>query len=280
MAGLPIASLNDLIAAMALGDNLRLYKSGSPGEAAGIWSTNLDRAGSPPAMAKPTNGINGAVQDKSNPAYIQFRNPTGGRKKYLASVTYQFNQGGILQIVDVLWHNWTSASGIVPTTTTEQAIATPQFPARDVNQAALGEGCEIWMTVLTTPGTNGAAITNTTVRYTNSAGVANRTAIMPSFPATPVICSAMPFYLQSGDTGVESIEGVTLGTSYGAGELVLLVVRPIAFLGVPTSNVGLNANFADLGLPEIFPDSALAIFTLMGGTGSAVFATALRMAEW
>lgn len=280
MAGQPIATLNDLMAAMAIGDNLRLYKTGSPGEAAGIWSTTLDRTGTPPAMAKPASSINGAVQDKSNPAYIQFRNPTGGRKKYLGSVTYQFNQGGTLQLVDVLWHNWTSTSGIVPTTTTEQAIATPQFPARDINQAALGEGCEIWMTILTTAGTNVAAVTNTTVRYTNSAGVGNRIATLPSFPATPVICSAMPLYLQSGDTGVASIEGITLGTSYGAGEIVLMVVRPIAFLGVTFANAGVNANFADLGLPEIFPDSALAIFALMNGTSSATFAMALRMAEW
>lgn len=281
MAGTPIATLNDLIAGIFLGDNLRLYKvAPSSNEAAGVWACYFDRGGSPAAMSKPAVGINGAVQSKSVLGYINYRNPTGGRKKYLASATIQANQGGILLLADVLWHNWTSTSGIVPTTLTEQAITTPALPARDTNQAVNGEGCEIWLGVLSTAATNASAIVSTTVRYTNSNGEANRVATLPSWPATAVANTMVPLVLQAGDTGVESIEGITLGTSYGAGELVLAIVRPIAALGITASNTGLNFNFADLGMPQIFDDSALAPFLLCSSTTGAPLSLNLRMAEW
>jgi hypothetical protein len=55
-------------------------------------------------------------------------------------------------------------------------------------------------------------------------------------PATPVIGTLMRFQLQAGDTGVRSIQSVTLGTSYGAGALTLLVYRVLAQDGVALAN--------------------------------------------
>lgn len=140
------------------------------------------------------------------------------------------------QLIDVLWYN----TGLVVTTTTNQAIVSPAFPARDVNGSTNGEGLKIALYALTALG-NAAAVANTTVSYTNSAGTAGRTATFAASvgmqaPATPVIGTFMFFNLQAGDTGVRSIQGITLATTYTSGTMMLIVYRPIALDGVAVAN--------------------------------------------
>lgn len=160
--------------------------------------------------------------------------PTGGW--YLTRFGLTAAVVNTYELVDLVWYN----TGIVVTTTTAQAITTPTFPARDINGGAAGEGYNIAL-LTTTANTNAAVISNTTVSYTNSAGTAGRTAVFFGAvgfqaPATPVIGTLMRFQLQAGDTGVQSIQSVTLGTSYGAGALSLLVYRPLAVDGVALAN--------------------------------------------
>lgn len=140
------------------------------------------------------------------------------------------------QLIDVLWYN----TGLVVTTTTNQAIVSPAFPARDVNGSTNGEGLKIALYALTALG-NAATVANTTVSYTNSAGTAGRTATFAASvgrqaPATPVIGTFMFFNLQAGDTGVRSIQGITLATTYTSGTMMLMVYRPIALDGVAVAN--------------------------------------------
>lgn len=140
------------------------------------------------------------------------------------------------QLLDLLWYN----TGLTVTTTTNQAITSPAFPARDVNGSTNGEGVGIALYALTALG-NAAAVANSTVSYTNSAGTAGRTATFSAVvgfqaPATPVIGTFMPFSLQAGDTGVRSIQGITLGTTYTSGTMMLIAYRLIAADGVGLAN--------------------------------------------
>lgn len=140
------------------------------------------------------------------------------------------------QLVDLVWYN----TGLVVTTTTAQAITTPTFPARDDNGSTNGEGYGIALYALTALG-NAAAVANTTVSYTNSAGTAGRTATFQALvgrqaPATPVIGTFMPFDLAAGDTGVRSIQSITLATTYTSGTMMLIVYRPLALEGVSVAN--------------------------------------------
>ena len=48
----------------------------------------------------------------------------------------------------------------------------------------------------------------------------------------------MPFQLAAGDTGIRSVQSVTLGTSYGGGALSLVLYRPVAREGVTVANFG------------------------------------------
>lgn len=139
-------------------------------------------------------------------------------------------------LYDLVWYN----TGLTVTTTTAQAITSGTLPARDVNGSSNGEGYGIALYALTALG-NAATVSNTTVNYTNSAGTAGRTATFSAAvgfqaPATPVIGTWMPFQLQAGDTGVRSIEGITLGTSYTSGTMMLVVYRQVQLDGVGAAN--------------------------------------------
>lgn len=97
------------------------------------------------------------------------------------------------------------------------------------------------VSALLPPTASVAAVANTTVNYTNSQGTAARTATFAASvgrqaPATPVIGTFMPFNLQAGDTGVRSIQGITLTTTYTSGTMMLIVYRPITLDGVAAAN--------------------------------------------
>jgi hypothetical protein len=122
-------------------------------------------------------------------------------------------------------------SGLVVTTTTAQAITPVAIPARDTFDTANGDGVLAGFLV-TTATTNAGAITNMTISYTNSAGVAGRTGTVTSFPATAVIGSFIPVNLQAGDKGIQSVQSVTFGTSLAAGAVSLVLYRVVRQVGI------------------------------------------------
>ena len=138
-----------------------------------------------------------------------------------------------------MWVN----SGLVVTTTTAQSITQPTLPARDNNGSTSGLGVYAGILV-TTATTNGSAITNMTMSYTNSDGTPGRTATIASFPATAVIGTFVPFLLAAGDKGIRSIQSITLGTSLVAGAISLICFNPIL------SNSVLLANTGSLAYPK------------------------------
>lgn len=225
---------------------LELLKIGTATEAAGVrYCFNKD-TGSPGAWVPGAPGVNGWWTDAStatnaaNPAGAtqcgcwQLPNPASGGY-YLNQVGLAASVASQIELFDLLWYN----TGLVVTTLTAQAITMPvtSIPARDENGTANGEGWRAGIYV-TTATTNAGAITNTTMSYTNSEGTAGRTATISSFPATAVIGTFVPFQLQAGDRGIRSIQSVTLGTSYVAGAISIMLYRTITCVPNPLANVG------------------------------------------
>ena len=110
--------------------------------------------------------------------------------------------------------------------------------------------------------TNGA-ITNTTLDYTNSAGVSGRTGALGSVASGSNAGCFYIFQLQAGDTGVRSIQGITLGTSYvGLNSLHLVAFRPIIdypFLYHPQIS---NLDPVGLGFPRCYDNTVPFVTTL------------------
>lgn len=221
------------------GNSFPFMKTGTAADVAGCWYCTAKDAGFPGAWSPGTPGINGRVTDGTTAAdngCIPIKNPSVGAN-YLTEIQMASSVNHAHLFFDCLWVN----SGIAVTTTTAQAITTPSLPARDINGTTNGEGCMIGLLV-TTANTNAAAIANTTISYTNSDGVAGRTATLSAIagsqiPATPVIGTIVWFNLAAGDKGVRSIQSITLGTSLAAGAVSLMIARDIAMIGTTIPNV-------------------------------------------
>lgn len=200
-----------------------IFKVVTAFEAAGILHSLFYTSGMPGAAAAPS-GLNGAALI-NYAGQIPFTNPVSGNS-HLALLEGAATVAGTLLICDRLWHN--GSIGI--TTTTEQGITSPAWPARDLDGATAGRGIMVGLEVSGVTG--GGAVTNTTMRYTSSANVNTRTATMASFPASAVAGTFVPFQLQAGDVGVKSIQGLTLGTTYVSGTIHMVAYRVLGRIGI------------------------------------------------
>ena len=231
-------------------------KNGTAKDSAGYAIAYAKDAGFPGAYSLGTPGLNGVVTDCS---LASSTSPAGATQMgahplvdassgslYLTAAHISESVAEYLELVDVLWYN----TGIVVTTTTAQAITHPGIPARDVNGSSNGAGVLLAL-LTTTANTNAAVIAGTTASYTDQDGNAGNTATFAGAvgwqaPASPVIGTWMPFTLAAGDTGVRSVQSVTLTTSYVAGALSLVQYRPLATVPNPVANVGGSMMAEDL----------------------------------
>lgn len=262
------------------GKTIQFMKTTTASDAAGYWYCSSKDAGFPGAWAPGTPGLNGRVTDGTSAAdygCLPIANPSVGAN-YITAIELASSVNHTHDFFDVLWVN----SGIVVTTTTAQAITTPTLPARDVNGTTSGEGCMIGMLV-TTANTNASAISNTTVSYTNSKGVSGRTATLTAIagsqiPATPVVGTMIWFNLQAGDTGVQSIQSITLGTSLTAGAVSLMITRDIATIGTSIPNVSTPKVLASPGI-RIYNGTCLLHNILTSATTATFISGSLVVTE-
>ena len=248
------------------------YKAMTAADAAGYWYCSSKDTGSPGAWAPGTPGLAGRATDGTTSADNGcIRTPTAGSgAMYVTGLDMASTQTGWQMLFDCLWVN----SGIVVTTTTGQTINSATLPARDINGSTNGEGCMIGL-LTTTANTNAAAISGATVTYTNSAGTGSRTATLTAIvgaqiPATPVIGTIVWFSLAAGDTGVQSIQTITLGTSLAAGAVSLIIARPIISASIMLANAGATSVPQMNPGVRVYTGTCLLHCTLATGTGTPV----------
>jgi len=239
-------------------------KVGSTMEAIGVMNSFAYTAGRPGAMAAPAAGVDGALLT-TKAGQIPWSNPVA-QNAYLAMIECTASVNGSLLLVDRIWEN----SGLVVTTTTAQAITSGAFTNRDRNGASLGDGIMVGLEVRTAT-TNGSAVTNMTLNYTDEANNDTQTGTCASFPATAVAGTFVPFRLAAGDSGVRSIQGITLGTSLGGGAVHLVAYRVLARVGC-LATVTETKNWADVGLPRLYDDTVPSLLWVPSATTAVTIA--------
>lgn len=233
--------------------SVAFYKNGASFDAGASHCSMWTRGYHPAAGAAPSAGLNGATCDNTTTGALEYTNATSGNQMYLGGLEVLAHDNTSVYLMDRLWAN----SGIVATTTGEQGITSPTFPARDREGGTTGLGCMIFME-LSTPTGAGGAVTNTTVRYTNSAGTGNRTATLAHTGAGGLVANyTAAFALEAGDTGVQSIEGITLGTTYSSGAGIHLVVARLIAIAPLSNTYSLKNSAVKLGLPKLYDGSCL-----------------------
>lgn len=266
-----ITTLDGIVAGLIAPQNFMKVRSGVT-EGIGIMASCAYDVGLPGAIAAPASGMAGAALT-TLAGQIPFTNPGAGYS-YLARLEAASSVAGTLLLVDRLWDQ----SGIAVTTTTAQTINSAAWPARDRNGATSGDGVLVGIEVRTAT-TNAGAIANTTMSYTDQSGNAGATGTIPSFPATAVAGTFVPFALAAGDSGVRSVQTITLGTSYGGGAIHLVAYRILARLGLPVVNVGFALDAIAAGFPRLYDNTVPMLLWLPAAATAYTIAGQMSVAQ-
>ena len=204
-------------------------------------------AGVPGAAAAPSPGLSGAALT-TYAGQIPVPAASGNTHLSYFQCTSSANYGGVL-LADRLWHN----SGFTITLTTAQTVNSVAWPARDKNGSTNGAGVYLGVEV---SAATGAGTPTITVSYTNSDGTAGRTGT--NTVATVATSAAGTFYpigLQAGDTGVRSVQSLTLSATWTSGTIHLVAYRPIMPLGLPAAGAPATVNAVTGNLARVYDNS-------------------------
>jgi hypothetical protein len=255
-----ITTENALISALGMPS----YFYASSGSVKANYPSNIGSYLVTPTKFTPaTPGLTGSIIDgtaSTTGGFFPYKNPSAGNM-YFAK-TDMFPTGATLQglvFYDFLLYN----TGIVVTTTTIQTVNSVALPARDATGATNGVSVHAWL-LCTAANTNSGVITNTSISYTNSSGTTGRTGTLAvgGWPATASVGTMVPFSLQAGDIGVRSIQSITLGTSYVAGSISLILIRELSSLGFIIPLTGYKIGWSELGLPILYNGTAISFYTV------------------
>lgn len=176
-----------------------------------------------PTPATPTASV---VYNKSSDRAINsfVSNPSTGRLSILGARLNPANVGGVaLMLVDIL----NISGGLDGSLTTAQ---TTNLPTAALTRYTSGEGVHAALIILTALGGTASTVT---CSYTNQAGTAGRasTAVVIGGTGFNAAGALIRMPLQVGDTGVRSVESVTLsGTTGAVGNFGVVLYRPLAMV--------------------------------------------------
>lgn len=249
------------------------FKVGITMEAAGVHYSPFYRAGMPGAAVAPTPGLGGAHLT-SYSGQIPFTNPSTANETKLAKFILSSSQAGSWVLCDRLWHN----SSIVSTTTTAQTVNSGTWEPRDRNGGTDGDGIMVGIEV-STPTTNGSAVTNTTMSYDESVSGSTHTATITSFPASATLGTFVPFELAAGDRGVREVNSITLGTSYGTGVVHLVAYRVLARGYINIGQSGYDVNIFTSGGIRLYDNTVPFLLWLPSATTATTLHGQLIVAQ-
>lgn len=220
------------------------------------------QAGIPGAAAAPAPGIAGAALT-TYAGQIPFANPGAGNT-YLARFHGQATIAGTLLLCDRLWHN----SGVSVTTTGAQTVNSAAWPARDVAASTNGDGVYIGLEVVTA---TGAGAATPTISYTDQSGNAGATgAMIVTYAASSIAGTFYPFSLAAGDTGVRSIQTVTLSVSMSSGSISLVAYRILARLELSAAQVPMAVDALTSGFVRLYDNTVPFIIFIPNTTTTSI----------
>lgn len=224
------------------------FGKGSQTSAGAGFLHSLWKAGggpSPGANPPAFTAGSGYVPTRTTTGAMPTTNPASGNA-YPGHIWCWGATPGMLILYDRVW----ACSGFSTVSTSLQSITTPGDAGRYTNY----EGVEAWLEVYTQTGATAATWTLT---YTNQANTGSRTATYAHPASAEIVGKMIPLALQSGDTGVRSVQSFQCSVSSGvAGDVGITLVRKIC--AIPIKTEGDSKNAFDLGMERILDDACLA----------------------
>lgn len=212
----------------------------------------------------------------NNPQILTFSGVTKYISGALVSGQYVASSNSGIMIIDRLSHQ----GGLSGTVTTAQ---TTNLPTAALTRYTSGVGVFIALEIFSQVGTTATTVT---VSYTNQASTAGRTTKAVVFGATSnrEAGAFIILPLQDGDTGVVSVESVTvLATTGTAGNFGVVLFKPLLYLGGFLISANPDGRYFDAllgggGLMEEYKSGAcIGFVTVQGSSTSPVISGYLEI---
>ncbi len=232
-----ITTKAQLEAAAAVGVIRPFHKSGF-GSSSGMMMSGWRAATMPPQPAIPSTAV---TCDRATVGAIPIPAPSSGNTWYLLDFCTSSSSASGLFLLDRL----AQVGGLSGTSTSAQTVGI-SLPARWTDYTAVQAYVEVYSGL----GSTGQVAT---ISYTNQAGTSGRSSSLIALPSSIASHSMWgPFPLQSGDTGIQSVQTLTLAASTGtAGNFGVILVRALAAAqGAETFEPG-RAGWAETALPDL-----------------------------
>lgn len=195
-------------------------------------------------------------------------NAGAGRQSILAGRLNPSGVGGVgLMLVDIL----NMSGGLNATTVGAQST---NLPTAALTRYTNGEGVHAALIIHATIGNTATTVT---VSYTNQSGTSGRTSTAVAFGSTPrLLTSLVRIPLEGADTGVRSVESVSLAaTTGGVGNFGVVLYKPLAMMFINDIE---GANVIDCvssgrmvgQFNEVLDDACLSVFGQASTTNQAV----------
>jgi hypothetical protein len=267
-----ILTMDDLVAALAASQDQKLFFPSATNVAGGLVNLNQAVVSAFGQMAVPATISSGGQTYNQSGQSTGFPkwSANGAKTPYLARMGSTFATAGTIHVYDLMW----ATSGLSGNLNTAQTLTGfAGLPARNTT----GDGLELWVGCSSAIG---ATAHNVTASYTNQAGTAGRTTVSTAGIASMPANRMYQLPLQNGDTGVRSVQSLTLSAASGtAGMLWLLLMDRICSFSAPVPNVGNSLDFAALGLPKLADESCLLFVHQATATSSGIIMGQLSIAQ-
>ena len=215
--------------------------------------------GIPGAATAPTPGVAGEALT-TYPGQLPFSNPVSGNSYLARFAAGSSAQIGTFLLCDRLWHN----SGINVNTATAQTINSVAWPARDTNGSTNGEGVHIGLEISTGTGVGAAT---PSISYTDQSGNSGASgSLIAAYGASSLAGAFYPFSLAAGDTGVRSIQSITLNNGMTSGTIHLVAYRILAVVGVSNTVAAGYIDPLTGGMPRLYDNTVPFVIFVPGGT--------------
>lgn len=212
-----------------------------------FWQTTWLQPGFPDTATSPSPGVAGEVVTSAFTGAVPIRNPGGANKLYLAR--FLMGIAGQIRGRVVIFDRLLQNSGIT-TGTSAQTLNTTALNRPDAN----GDNVEAWWEARSSTGSGGAGIT---ISYTNQAGTSGRTGTALDIGTSNSGGRTGPFSLETGDTGVRSVQSWTNGGTWATVSPQLALRRRICEIDIESVSEGVVMDVLSTGMPEILSNAAL-----------------------
>jgi hypothetical protein len=226
-------------------------------------------AGGQPAAGVFGTALTGRTIDKTTTGAISYNNPTSPATMHAISM----GGGSTVALGSLLLYDRLAEYPINGSVTSGTFSTQPALPARDANGATNGEGVLMFAENDITGATSAAV--NLTVTYTNSGGTASRSTGAQAIVAGAVgrvLRDQIWVPLQSGDTGVRTIQSYTLSATATSTKISIVLARPLCWLPIMTANAFVERDLVlqMANLPRIYDGTAFGLLLMTNTTTSPV----------